>query len=65
MLPACDANRKAVPCRKTDVKDAEWIAQLLHHGMFFVLRSPDARQLSILTRCRLPVMGDGLGTRAG
>jgi transposase len=24
---------KNVPGRKTDVKDAEWIAQLLHHGL--------------------------------
>ena len=24
---------KSVPGRKTDVKDAEWIAQLLQHGL--------------------------------
>jgi len=24
---------KAVPGRKTDVKDAEWIAELLQHGL--------------------------------
>jgi transposase len=24
---------KAVPGRKTDVKDAEWIAKLLRHGL--------------------------------
>jgi hypothetical protein len=24
---------KAVPGRKTDVKDAEWIAQLVEHGL--------------------------------
>ncbi len=24
---------KAVPGRKTDVRDAEWIAQLLEHGL--------------------------------
>jgi hypothetical protein len=24
---------KAVPGSKTDVKDAEWIADLLHHGL--------------------------------
>ena len=24
---------KAVPGRKTDIKDAEWIAKLLHHGL--------------------------------
>src|SRR3954454_20585917 len=27
------AHMKAVPGRKTDVKDAEWIAQLLEHGL--------------------------------
>jgi len=24
---------KAVPGRKTDVKDSEWIGDLLHHGL--------------------------------
>lgn len=24
---------KAVPGRKTDIKDAQWIAQLLQHGL--------------------------------
>lgn len=28
------AHMKAVPGRKTDVKDAEWIADLLQHGLF-------------------------------
>ena len=28
------AHMKAVPGRKTDVKDAEWIAELLQHGYF-------------------------------
>ena len=27
------AHMKAVPGRKTDVRDAEWIAQLLEHGL--------------------------------
>lgn len=27
------AHMKAVPGRKTDVKDAEWIAELLRHGL--------------------------------
>lgn len=27
------AHMKAVPGRKTDVKDAEWIADLLQHGL--------------------------------
>ena len=28
------AHMKAVPGRKSDVRDAEWIAQLLEHGLF-------------------------------
>ena len=27
------AHMKAVPGRKSDVRDAEWIAQLLEHGL--------------------------------
>jgi len=45
---------KAVPGRKTDVKDAEWIAQLLQHGLLqasFVPR-PDIREMRELTRHR-------------
>jgi transposase len=45
---------KMVPGRKTDVKDSEWLAQLLEHGL---LRSsfvppPPIRQLRELTRYR-------------
>ena len=28
------AHMKAVPGRQTDVRDAEWIAQLLEHGLW-------------------------------
>jgi transposase len=45
---------KQVPGRKTDVKDAEWIAQLLQHGLLrgsFVPETPQ-RQLRELTRQR-------------
>lgn len=45
---------KAVPGRKTDVKDAEWIAELLRHGLLrgsFVPPRPQ-RQLRDLTRHR-------------
>src|SRR5215470_4617063 len=45
---------KAVPGRKTDIKDAEWIAQLLQHGLLrnsFVPDTPQ-RQLRELTRQR-------------
>ncbi len=45
---------KAVPGRKTDVKDAEWIAELLRHGLLrgsFVPSRPQ-RQLRDVTRYR-------------
>jgi transposase len=45
---------KNVPGRKTDVKDAEWIAQLLHHGLLrgsFIPPLPQ-RDLRDLTRHR-------------
>jgi transposase len=45
---------KKVPGRKTDVKDAEWIAELLQHGLLkpsFVPERP-VRQLRDLTRQR-------------
>jgi len=45
---------KQVPGRKTDVKDAEWIAELLQHGLLrgsFVPDTPQ-RQLRELTRQR-------------
>ncbi|MGC4047617.1 MAG: IS110 family transposase [Armatimonas sp.] len=48
------AHMKAVPGRKTDVKDAEWIAELLQHGLLhgsFVPSRPD-RELRELTRYR-------------
>jgi transposase len=37
---------KAVPGRKTDVLDAEWLAELLQHGLLrgsFILRLPSGR----------------------
>jgi transposase len=45
---------KAVPGRKTDVKDAEWIADLLRHGLIrgSFIPSPPQRQLRDLTRYR-------------
>jgi transposase len=45
---------KAVPGRKTDVKDAEWIADLLRHGLLCASFIPDRpqRELRELTRCR-------------
>jgi transposase len=48
------AHIKAVPGRKTDVKDAEWIAELLRHGLLQASFIPDApqRELRELTRHR-------------
>jgi transposase len=45
---------KAVPGRKTDVKDAEWIADLLRHGLLrpSFIPPPDQRHLRDLTRYR-------------
>jgi transposase len=46
---------KAVPGRKTDVKDAEWIADLVHHGLLkasFVPSGPQ-RERRDLTRYRV------------
>jgi transposase len=47
-------HRKAVPGRKTDVKDSEWIADLLRHGLLkasFIPPQP-IRDLRDLTRYR-------------
>jgi transposase len=45
---------KAVPGRKTDVKDCEWIAELLRHGLLHPSFIPDRpqRELRELTRYR-------------
>src|SRR5437879_5225530 len=45
---------KAVPGRKTDVKDAEWLADLLRHGLIrgSFIPSPEQRHLRDLTRYR-------------
>jgi transposase len=51
---------KAVPGRKTDVKDAEWIAELLRHGLLrgsFIPSKPQ-RQLRELTRHRTMLVQD-------
>ena len=48
------AHIKAVPGRKTDVKDAEWIAELLQYGLLRASFIPDRaqRELRELTRYR-------------
>ena len=45
---------KAVPGRKTDVKDAEWIADLLRHGLLRASRIPERpqRELQEMVRYR-------------
>jgi transposase len=54
------AHMKAVPGRKTDVRDAEWIAQLLEHGLLrpSFVPPPPIRHLRMLTRYREQLMGD-------
>lgn len=54
------AQMKAVPGRKTDVKDSEWIAQLLEHGLLrpSFVPPPPIRRLRLLTRYRVQLMGD-------
>jgi transposase len=54
------AHMTAVPGRKTDVKDAEWIAQLLEHGLLSpsFVPPPEIRHLRMLTRYRVQLMGD-------
>jgi transposase len=51
---------KQVPGRKTDLKDCQWIAQLLEHGLLkpsFVPQRPQ-RELRDLTRQRTQLLGD-------
>src|SRR5258706_8585432 len=54
------AHIKAVPGRKTDVRDAEWIADLLHHGLLRPSFIPDRpqRELRELTRYRTTLIHD-------
>ncbi len=51
---------KAVPGRKTDVKDAEWIADLLQHGLLRASYIPDKdqRELRELVRYRKSLVGE-------
>lgn len=49
---------KAVPGRKTDVKDAEWIADLLQHGLLKASFIPSKEQQAVrdLTRTRMRLL---------
>jgi transposase len=51
---------KAVPGRKTDVKDCEWIAELLRHGLLRASFVPDRpqRELRELTRYRSTLVAE-------
>ena len=51
---------KAVPGRKTDVKDAEWIADLLRHGLLrgSFIPDKDQRELRELVRYRKSLVGE-------
>lgn len=54
------AHMKAIPGRKTDVKDSEWICDLLAHGLLkpsFIPPQPQ-RQLRDLTRYRSQLVAD-------
>jgi transposase len=54
------AHIKAVPGRKTDVKDAEWIADCLKHGLLRAsfVKPRDQRELCELTRYRGSLIED-------
>lgn len=58
VVNAC--HMKAVPGRKTDVKDAEWIADLLQHGLLQASYIPDKdqRELRELVRYRKSLVGE-------
>src|ERR1051325_4504279 len=51
---------KAVPGRKTDVKDCEWIADLLRHGLLRASYVPARaqRELRELTRYRVSLVNE-------
>ena len=51
---------KAVPGRKTDVGDAEWMAELLAHGLLrgSFVPPPSVRELRELTRYRTSLVRD-------
>jgi len=61
MIPAMVVNAqhiKTVPGRKTDVKDSEWIAELLRHGLLRASFVPnrDQRELRELVRYRSSIV---------
>lgn len=61
------SHMKAVPGRKPDVRDVEWFAQLLEHGLLSrsFVPPPPIRSLRLLTRYRMQLMGDRTGSASG
>jgi Transposase len=56
---------KAVPGRKTDVKDAEWIADLLQHGLLKASFIPSGPQREMRDLTRYPCPADGRESERG
>jgi transposase len=56
---------KTVPGRKTDVKDAEWVANLLRHGLINAsyVPTPEIAELRDLTRYRRKLVGTASAER--
>jgi hypothetical protein len=54
------AHMKAVSGRRTAMRDAKWIAQLLEHGLLSpsFVPPPEIRHLQMPTRYRVQLMGD-------
>jgi transposase len=63
LVVANAAHLKAVPGRKTDVKDAVWLARLLRHGLVSPSFIPDReqRELRELTRYRTALIRERAG----
>jgi transposase len=59
------AHIKNVPGRKTDVKDAEWIAHLVRHGLIrpSIIPTPLMRRLREYTRLRRKLVDERTATR--
>ena len=53
------AHMKAVPGRKTDVRDAEWIAQLLEHGLLRAVVRAAAGDPAVADADPVPGAADG------
>jgi transposase len=58
IVPFCAQHMKAVPGRKTDVKDAEWIADLLQHVLLRASFIPGSEQQAVrdLTRTQMRLL---------